>query len=222
MTNLHSASWPCCFHILTPTHSEIDSNRANTASQTLLSADSSLHGSGCCPAITSCENILHRSALFPPPTVLREMPYKGVGKSSFMLHFKETQPPPTLQKYSVLILKLDFFRNTLDVLTHQSPFGIWGILICLTTKLKVQSILISPFVYYLWFFLKQPFMDKCLKRENVFISTQREQNVSSSYWWIKKSAHRIRVGVLKISHILFKTVGVSLIRHVAFLWSAIL
>lgn len=104
ITSLHSASWPCWFHILSAhTHSQmIDSNQANTTSQkssSQLTLPSTSHSSGCCPAITSCENILHRWALFPPPTVLREMPYKGVGKSSF-IHFKETHttPPAPSQK----------------------------------------------------------------------------------------------------------------------------
>lgn len=49
---------------------------------------------GCCPAIlTSCENILHGLASFPPPTVLGEMPYKGgLGILVLSCNFKETQP----------------------------------------------------------------------------------------------------------------------------------
>lgn len=143
----------------TPTHSQIDINRANTASQKLLSADSSLHISRL--RLLSSHHILWEYpaslGLVPPPTVLREMPYKGVGKSTFMLHFKGTLEGEE-EEYPVLILNLDrFFRNSLDVLTHQSPFGIWAILVRLTTKPKVHSMLSLPYVHY---FLKQPFMDK--------------------------------------------------------------
>ncbi len=120
------------------------------------------------------------------------MPYKGVGKSSFMLPFKEVLEVE--QKYPVLIPKLEnFCRHSFDVLTHQTPFGIWSVLMCFTTKLKVQSKLSLPFVCYLWF-LKQPFMDE--KREYL---PERKRDVSSSYWWIHKylSLHWMCVGVLK-------------------------
>lgn len=138
-----------------PTHGSIVTEKTpQTKSSAQLTLLSTSQCSGCCPAITSCENILHRSALFPPPTV----PWKSL-IGSWEVQFAPlqggttpTNPLPN-QNTPPIILKLcDFFTNSLDVLTHKSPFGIWGILICLTTKLKVQSILSSQYVYFLWFF----------------------------------------------------------------------
>ena len=134
-------------HTHTHTHtlslSEIDSRRSSV--QQLPSADSSL-----LIALSSHHILWEYPAspgLLPTPTAPWEMPYKGIGKSSP----PPPPPPPHILPCPILPIshctnsKYPFsnpenlFRNTLDALSRTSPSGILGILIHLTSKLKVQT-----------------------------------------------------------------------------------
>lgn len=121
-------------HAHPPTHRSVVTKPApKTKRSSQLTLPSTSHGSGCCPAITSCENILHRSASSPLPLFSGKCLIRGLG--SPVLCFTSRRQPPQLplplhpyspSKYPLLILTLDdFFRNSLAV--SHTPISIWNL-----------------------------------------------------------------------------------------------